>query len=176
MDQENLLMIARRIVARQCRRFRISSAEVEDVVQDVVEKYLRRWETPSRPINVEAWLETTTRHTLIDRARREDRRPEVPIEDDVVEAMKAIHETPSLIGVQRELIRQILSLIPHDDADLLQRRYLHGASASDLAAALGITVDAVDQRTTRAKSLLRERLEERPDLVHELYATHPRLY
>jgi RNA polymerase sigma factor (sigma-70 family) len=176
MDHENLLMIARPIVERQFRRFRISSEDVEDVVQDVVEKYLRQWETPTRPRNVEAWLETTTRHTLIDRARWEHRHPEVPLEVDVVEALKAIHESPSLLVLQGKLIRQIMSCIPHDDADLLQRRYLDGASAADLAAQLGITVAAVDQRTTRAKHLLREHLEEHPELVDELYATHPRLY
>lgn len=84
-----------------------------------------------------------------------------------------------VLGLLEQLLRpygRILSCIPEQKADLLRLRYLEGASADDLATRLGIPVNAVDQRTTRAKRLLREKLAEQPDLVEELYADHPRLY
>lgn len=62
------------------------------------------------------------------------------------------------------------------DSDLIRRPYLHGSTAAELAAVLGITVANVVQRTTRAKRGLREALQGRPDLVAERRQIHPHPY
>ena len=179
MDERELLEIARPVVARRARG--LEASDREDLLQEVLIKYLRTW-TEGEPDNVASWFETVTANALIDFHRAQGRRHEQDLPDNgddpvsaVISELKLAKAT-SLWPVRENLIRSILGLVSEDDRTLLERRYLDGCSAADLAAQLGLEVANVDQRTTRAKRKLREQLSARPDLVEELRSPHPRLY
>jgi RNA polymerase sigma-70 factor, ECF subfamily len=177
--EETVIAEARAVVSRRGRRAGLSAEDREDLAQDVLLKYLQAWPDGSAPANIGAWFETATGNAIVDRFRAEGRRPTDRLDDDPVRlAVAAMRSgrTTSDRALELQLLRRILGLIPADDARLLRNRYLDGHNSASIAARLGITVAAADQRTTRAKKRLREALEQRPDLVAELRSGHPRPY
>lgn len=185
MDTRELLAVATPIVWRRGYQAGLSVEDREDLLQEVLMKYLQAWPDGQAPANVAAWFEIATANAIIDRARAEARRPaqthphdDGGEDDPVALAIAAVRSTkqPSAVAIRHKLLRAIFTLIPAEDARLLLDRYVDGYPAARLAADLGITVANLDQRTTRAKRRLRDALEARPDLVKELRAPHPHVY
>ncbi len=183
MDPSELLALASPIVSRRTRRTGWTTADREDLLQDVLAKYLATWRDGSQPDNPAAWIETVTDRAITDRQRAAARHRtdlfDEGADDPVSMAIAGLAtsgRTVSLETVSAELLRTIFGLIPAEDRRLLRARYVQGFSAADLSESMGITVAAVDQRTTRAKQRLREALAARPDLVAELRSPHPRIY
>lgn len=181
VNYRELIAIAKPIVWCRGSQAGLTSEDREDLLQDVLAKYLVRWPS-NEPDNIAAWFETTTSHAIIDRARAADRRPADNFaeggDDPVSLAIAALRSTKvtSAPAVSKEVLDRIFALIPQADADLLRERYLKNSPASELARELGITIANLDQRTTRAKRKLRDALAGKPDLVEELRAPHPRVY
>lgn len=177
-----MVNLAKPIVWRRGFQAGLSEADREDVLQDVLLKYMQAWPDDSGPDNAAAWLETTTSNAIVDRIRAGERRPADQFAeggDDPVSLLVAAMRSgkaASAPPVSEEVLKAIFSLIPEDDAYLLRERYLKNYTASELAGELGISVATLDQRTTRAKRKLRDALETRPDLVEELRAPHPHIY
>jgi RNA polymerase sigma factor (sigma-70 family) len=59
---------------------------------------------------------------------------------------------------ERVSLEQILRDLPHREREVLEMRYLDGREIADIARALGITRNAVDQALFRGRSRLRELL------------------
>lgn len=181
MDYDVLTGLAQPIVWRRGRRLGLGEADCEDLLQDVLTKYFTTWALDT-PDNIEAWLQTATKNTVIDRARAADRRPSDLFTeggDDPLSVAISRLRSPwfaSLQAVQEKILNEVFGLLSAAEADMLRERYLHNRSAADLAATLDITVANVDQRVSRAKRKLREALAERPDLVNELRSPHPHVY
>lgn len=177
-----LLETARPIVDRRARRAGLSADDRDDLLQDVIVKYLGAFSNGA-PRNLPAWIETTTERTLIDRYRATDRRPQ-----DAMPEHGDPHVIPTLVAAWREatatslgamkqgLVDEALGLLSDSDREIFERKYLHGEPSADIAMSLGISVNTVDQRAGRARRRLREALEQRPDLVAELAKPHPHLY
>ena len=75
MEIEDVRRVAQRIVEVRGRGFGLSPEDREDVLQEVLVKYVRTWPGDVEPDNVEAWLETATGRLITDRWRAEQRRP-----------------------------------------------------------------------------------------------------
>lgn len=170
--------IARPVVDRRARR--LSPEDRDDLLQDVLIKYDRAW-PHGEPDNVGAWLERAIANALIDRSRAADRRNEEPreVEEDLTAAFftkTRLQESTSFQVIEQKVIDAVFALISHEDADLLRERYLWNRPAAEVAEQLGIGVDAVNQRTTRAKHRLRDAIIQRPDLIEELRKPHPHVY
>ena len=82
VEIEAVLRPARRIVDVRGRDFGLSPEDREDVLQEVLAKYVRTWSADAEPDNVEAWLETATGRLITDRWRAEQRRPLVAEVED----------------------------------------------------------------------------------------------
>jgi RNA polymerase sigma factor (sigma-70 family) len=177
--------VAQRIVEVRGRSFGLSSEDREDVLQEVLVKYVRAWPGDPGPANVEAWLETATGRLITDRWRAEQRRPAAAVVQDTdgypydvvadfVEVARS--RQPSMPAVGDAVINQVFGLLPPADADLLQRRLVDDVEPSDLGDDLGISRAAVDQRVSRAKARLRSALAAQPELLADLKAGHPHVY
>lgn len=178
---KDLIDTARPIVWRRGYQAGLSAADREDLLQDVLMKYLQAWGGTSAPDNIEAWLETATANAIIDRIRAGERRPAdyfaAGADHPVSRRVSNVRIAPvSFEAVQRRVRSSVFSLVTRADADLLRWRYVDGLSAAEVADRLGISVANVDQRTTRAKRRMRQAMAERPDLVEELRAPHPHVY
>jgi RNA polymerase sigma factor (sigma-70 family) len=185
MEIESVRGVAQRIVEVRGRGFGLSLEDREDLLQEVLMKYVRTWSDDVAPDNVEAWLETATGRLITDRWRGEQRRPLVAeVEDrdgdpyDVVADFmeRARSRQPSMPAVGDAVIDKVFGLLPSADAALLQRRYVDDIDPEDLADELGISRAAVDQRVSRAKAHLQSELSAKPELLAELRAGHPHVY
>lgn len=185
MEIESVRRVAQRIVELRGRSFGLSPEDREDLLQDVLVKYVRTWSGDVAPDNVEAWLETATGRLITDQWRVEQRRPMVAeVEDrdgdpydvvaDVME--RARSRQPSMPAVGDAVIDQVFELLPPAEASLLQRRFVDDVDPADLADKLGINRAAVDQRVSRAKARLKAALAAQPELLAELQAGHPHVY
>ena len=182
MDHDELVAVAQPIVWRRGYQAGLAVEDREDLLQDVLMKYLDRWRNGDAPAKVAAWFETATSNAIVDRFRVDGRRPADNFaegeEDPVSLAIAAMRskQLASAPAVSKELLDSILALIPAEEAGLLRQRYIDQDRAAELATELKTSVDNVDQRLTRAKNKLREALIKRPDLVEELRNPHPRVY
>lgn len=184
MKIEAVRRVAQHIVEVRGRDFGLSLEDREDVLQDVLVKYVRTYPGEVEPDNVEAWIETATRRLITDRWRAEHRRPlaaEVADRDgdpyDVVADFmeKARNRQPSMPAVGDAVVQEVFGLLPPTDAALL-RRFVDDVDPADLADELGINRAAVDQRVSRAKARLKAALGAQPELLADLRAGHPHVY
>jgi RNA polymerase sigma factor (sigma-70 family) len=182
---EDVRRVAQRIVEVRGRSFGLSSEDREDVLQEVLVKYVRAWPGDPDPANVEAWLETATGRLITDRWRAEQRRPAAAVvqdtDGDPYDAVADFVEVarsrqPSMPAVGDAVINQVFGLLPPADADLLQRRLVDDVEPADLGDDLGISRAAVDQRVSRARARLKAALVAQPELLAELQAGHPHVY
>lgn len=182
MENDELVATAKPIVWRRGYQAGLSTEDREDLLQDVLMKFLHAWQNGDAPANVAAWVETATSNAIVDRVRVAERRPADNFAEGAVDpvslAITAMRSTTfaSAPAISRKVLSAIFDLVPAEDAHLLRQRYLKNHAAAELAEEFGISVANLDQRTTRAKRKLRDALVGRPDLVEELRAPHPHVY
>lgn len=111
------------------------------------------------PAPARAWLFAIARNTLFDSLRRgqvEDRArialamQPIALDDDDVEILRLVAETPALEAADE---------LPADQREAVLGRHLTGESYEDLAARLSCSESVVRQRVSRGLSYLRAKLE-----------------
>lgn len=159
---------------------RWSPQDRDDLVQDVMLRYVRTFGDGSGPDNCAAWLTTVLRNTARNLHAHRERRPEVlERDDDPLGALAAASSTrlASLMPVRGAIIDEVLDLIEDERTrSVLRLKYLDNLSSREIGEHLRLPVSTVDQVASRGKRRLREALAERPDLVEELRRLHPRTY
>jgi RNA polymerase sigma-70 factor (ECF subfamily) len=138
-----------------------NDADAEDLVQEASLRALAG-ARDFRAGNLKAWLFRILRNAFIDARRR--RRPEQPLgELDVVdgggELLRDDLELERLRGVVAEDIQAALAALS-DDARSIILLDLEGFTESEVAELMGCAPGTVKSRLSRARSLLRRRLEE----------------
>ena len=175
---------AQRIAEVRGRDFGLSAEDREDLLQEVLVKYVRTWPGEVEPDNVAAWLETAIGRLITDRWRAEQHRPAGAAPDKGGDAYDAVaglidlarNRQPSMPAVSGDVVDRVFGLLPPADATLLQRRFVHDVDPAELAHQLGISRAAVDQRVSRAKARLKAALDAQPELLADLRAGHPHIY
>lgn len=159
---------------------RWSPEDRKDLVQEVMQRYLRATADGRKPDNLAAWLTTVTRNTARNLHAARDRRPEHPVAGDdplgpLVDLMST--QLASLMPVREDLLDRVLELLPDERTrTVLRYKYLDNLSSREIGEELGMEPNTVDQVASRGKRQLREALASRPDLVEELRRAHPRNY
>jgi RNA polymerase sigma-70 factor, ECF subfamily len=126
-------------VRRAMARIGGSSADVEDIVQEVLlSVHLKRhtWDE-TRPLG--PWLQTIARHKVIDALRRRGRRLTVPLED-IVESIAAPEPEPAARG--QDLARA-LARLPEGQRNVVRTIAMEGATHAQAAQRLGVSEGAV---------------------------------
>lgn len=146
--------VLRRLIAR--KRSFVQSADVEDIVQDVLLSVhsARRTYDPARPFM--PWLLAIAHHRLADAARRQAlrRSHEVPADDL---SLGAACEREEVFG-DSSTIRRALDGLPARQKTALELLKLREMSLKDAAAEIGTTVGALKVLTHRAMASLRRAL------------------
>lgn len=120
-----------------------------DIVQDVMLKVVHRLPALAGERAVAAWMAKTISATAIDRCRSEQRR--LRREQHAARGERVDDDTLQAMGQYEQLswLRAQLLALPSDERVLLQQRFHGDASMGELAASLGLTVDAVHGRVRR---------------------------
>jgi RNA polymerase sigma factor (sigma-70 family) len=140
------------------------AALAEEVTQETFIRAYRRLWLLGNGAKFAAWVNTIARHVAINlglRHRRElNKRERWALENpENSTAEKPPDETDPLCTP--ETLRRTLAELPDAHRECLVLFYLEGRSGAEAAAALGISEAALRVRLHRARSALRERLEER---------------
>ena len=145
MDHDELVKVTQKIVRGGVRRAGLRQDATDDLVQDVLFKYLKAWPGPDAPDNPAAWLQRAANNAVIDYLREGQRRPAdnfAPDGDDPLSLLMATLRaagTPSLVVVADTVWQDALALVSDQDADLLRRRFMDAVPAADLAAEYGVS-------------------------------------
>jgi RNA polymerase sigma factor (sigma-70 family) len=137
----------------------------EDVAQ---ETFVAAWKGLGQlrePQSFLPWLRQITRHHAHLWRRRNER--EIG-NDDVLQS--AIDERPRadhalIANEERELLTQVLDELSEEAREVLVLYYREGQSTKQVAALLGVSDDAVRQRLSRSRALLREEMLQRVEHV-----------
>lgn len=128
-----------------------SDADAEDVVQDVLAKFMTAGPSSG---SVHSWLFTVARNAIIDRSRKRTEILDLS-ELDVV-------ETVSEQADRREVadcLCPMMSVLSAGDRSALERIDMGGESQSDVARELGISISGMKSRVQRARERLRTAVE-----------------
>ncbi len=130
--------------------------DADDVVQDVLAKLLRH-DAAVRAGSVHAWLFTTARRAIIDRARAERRDAALPDGDLSGDHLAG---DPSASADLARCLEPMMASLDSDDRALLERVDKKGESQAALARELGISASGLKSRVQRARRRLRAVLED----------------
>jgi RNA polymerase sigma-70 factor, ECF subfamily len=131
------------------RRFALSAADAEDVVQDAFVKLLRAGEGVRSP---EPWLRYVTSRLAVQSLR--NRAIGGFLEEVHALSKSSSRESDRNLALE---VADILDSLPALWAEILRIRYLEGRSSTETAAQVGLTGDNVRQITSRALRLIRAR-------------------
>lgn len=151
--QSELVLRYQRRLAGQIRLIVHQPAAVEDVVQTVLIKMLRRLGRLRDAGAFECWLFRLSRNSALDFIRRQRRRPVTVHADD------ELHQIPdtnnaSVTGEILEALDRALAQLSQKDRALVTL-FVQGHSYRVIAEREGLTAEAVKARLHRARPLLR---------------------
>jgi RNA polymerase sigma-70 factor (ECF subfamily) len=157
---EELLRERRAQVVRYAMRLCISPADAEDATQEVLLSLARYVGALREVAALSSWLFAAVR-THCTRLARRSLRYALTLDDEAREPLALEGPTPEEQLVDRQLRARIAVILADMDADLrevLVRRDVLGESGPEVAAALGIGVEAMKSRLHRARAIVKERL------------------
>jgi RNA polymerase sigma-70 factor (ECF subfamily) len=144
-----------------------SREEAEDLVQDTYARAFRSWQQFTPGTNLRAWLLRILTNLNIDRARRQQRRPETqPLEEGDYFLYNKLEEQAGQPLEEEEVVERLsqhdivsaLSAVPHDFRDDLVLVDIGDFSYQDAAQILDIPVGTVMSRLHRARRVLKREL------------------
>jgi RNA polymerase sigma-70 factor (ECF subfamily) len=131
--QENVAKIYSFIYAKVGNR-----EAAEDLTSQVFLKAVRWLGEDRSADSIRSWLYTTARSTIVDYWREQSHMRSVPI-DDLAELLFRGTDGPQEVRRTREHALRILESLPPRERDVLRLRFLHGYTAAEIGAALGLT-------------------------------------
>ncbi len=147
----------------------------DDLVQDTLERACTRWRLWQAGTDLRAWLFTLMHNVFISQVRQGLTRarlaPTVDLEDVAQELRAPDTSTGFAIDLQRCLLR-----LPDDQRAMLLLVTLEEMSYEAVAKVTGVPIGTVMSRLSRARSRLRELLDEPKDrpAATEMGSTAPR--
>lgn len=163
----------------------LHAADREDIIQDVIERYIQLTRTGEVPESPKAWLEKAIRNRELDVVKAADMRKRVKKApdnredaDDDPEEFEEFSRLgqPSLQPVRDAYLKRLREAIGDKDWDLLWARYVEKLTVKEIAAQLGIHPDSVSRKLGAARKRAKELIEADPDLDERLDQAHPNVY
>ena len=157
-------------VFRVARGLVNSREEAEDLVQQTYERAFRSWRSFTPGTNLRAWLLRILTNLNIDRARRDQRRPQTqPMEETDYflynrleqSAGEPLEEDRVVERLSQDDVVGALSAVPHDFRDVLVLVDIGDFSYQDATQILDIPIGTVMSRLHRARRVLKQELAER---------------
>jgi RNA polymerase sigma-70 factor (ECF subfamily) len=164
--EEEALELAEQVY-RVARGLVGSREEAEDLVQETYARAFRSWQQFTPGTNLRAWLLRILTNLNIDRARRQQRRPETqPLEEGDYFLYNKLEEQAGQPLEQDEVVERLsqhdvvsaLSAVPHDFRDVLVLVDIGEFSYQDAAQILDIPVGTVMSRLHRARRVMKREL------------------
>lgn len=139
-------------------------ALADDLVQDCIERALRKSHLydPARPLR--AWLYAVLRNLFISGLRREGRSTVVKTVDDLTDGEGAVPPMQE-DRLAASLVAEALNRLPAQHREVIVLVGLEEMSYRDVAEILGLPIGTVMSRLSRARESLKQILEDRGHTV-----------
>jgi RNA polymerase sigma-70 factor (ECF subfamily) len=139
-----------------------NESDAWDLVQDTLERGLRRWSEPPADEGAVRWLWVVLRTRHLDRVRSCHWRAAMHAEPDAVDKLPAPEpaELPMWRTVDPVLVRRALRLLPPQQRQVLLMQSRDRLSLQEIANALKVPVATAGTRAHRARNRLRVILTE----------------
>jgi RNA polymerase sigma-70 factor (ECF subfamily) len=164
---ETLVERHQALVAGTIARMLGSNSDVEDIAQQV---FIRVWKSAARYVaraKFTTWLLKITRNLVFNEMRRAKRHPHVPVQIDPeaeeLPLKDEITAPPDATLLQEELQRKIddaIAQLPDTQRMALVLRRYQELSYEEIAEVLDLSVPAIKSLLFRARTELRERLQD----------------
>jgi RNA polymerase sigma-70 factor (ECF subfamily) len=134
--------------------FALTSARssADDLVQDTLERALRRQRKFQRGTNLRAWIFTIMHNIFIDQVRRRARRPEAAPIEGLQLACPSSSAGPGVVELGE--LQRAISRLPYHNREVLLLVGLEGLSYEEVAGVLDVPVGTVKSRLFRARQAL----------------------
>lgn len=141
------------------RRTNLREDDAAECVQDAMIKAMKQAKGFRGECQVTSWLHRIVVSTCVDRIRREQARPAVPVDPGLV--AEVLRGRASGENLENHVaIRHALAQIPPEQAEALILVVIGGRSVQEVAAACRCAEGTIKSRCHRAKHKLHELLEE----------------
>jgi RNA polymerase sigma-70 factor (ECF subfamily) len=130
----------------------------EDLTSEVFVRFLDALHAGKAPDNLPAWLVGVAGHLAADHFRRQSRRPQVALAEELP-AVGAGPEDLAETALRSVAVRGALSQLTDEQQQVLALRFGEGRSIEQAAAAMQKSPTAIKQLQFRAVAALRRRLE-----------------
>ena len=146
--------------------------EAEDLLQDVLQELVEAYRLPEPLEQVGAWLFRVARNRLIDRFRRNNRRPSADLPGAADESdqehrldleLPALDQGPEALyarSIVLEALQKAIEELPPDQRDVFVAHELEGRSFKQMAETSGIPLNTLLARKRSAILQLRRRLQD----------------
>lgn len=135
---------------------------VDDIAQQVWMQVWQRIDSLQDPRRLRPWLYAIARHVAIDVGGRERRRTDAagpPLPDEPAAPAAGVGPLQRAIGREtHEAVLEAIRALPAAYREPLVLRHLEDWSYAEIADVLGLPLDTVETRLTRARRMLREAL------------------
>lgn len=139
----------------QARLADFPQEDIEECVSDIfLEVYRNRDRIEMEKGGIRAYLSVVARRRAIDKYHAARKAETLPLEMETAGAEKR------LAFEDRDALRDALHSLREPDAKILVWKYYYGLATKEIAAALGMKENTVDQRARRSLQRLRAKLEE----------------
>ena len=143
-------------------RFLRDRASAEELAQDVFLQLYQNLHAIRSRRHLTFWLRRTTSHRCIDRARRQDFRAQLSL-DEMPEPRA---DDPAPDPLLAEFLRQLIGSLPGTPRAVVILRYQEDLDPSEIAEVLGMPVATVKSHLRRSLALLREKVARRVGRVY----------
>ncbi|MEM9621016.1 MAG: RNA polymerase sigma factor [Pseudomonadota bacterium] len=151
-----LAWLGERSVRLYAMRLLRNPADVDDVLQSVAERLLRKTVEIEQPEN---YLKRAVRNAAIDVQRARSRR-------DELEELSHFYAEPFAHAADTELavtqLQRTIADLPVVTAEMFRLHYLDGLSQSDIASRLGVHLSSVEKHLAKAKNRCLEAMDVPP--------------
>jgi RNA polymerase sigma factor (sigma-70 family) len=143
---------------------RIGTGDADDAVQEVFLRAFRGLRRLQDPGSFPAYLGQIARNFCIDRLRTASgKRGQLSLDEVDLELSDAIPPSNDDKELLLERLRREVGRLPENQREVLLLFYFERMSYADMAAALGVTEAAVNQRLSRARQQLRSAFARIPE-------------
>jgi len=133
--------------------------DARDLVQDTLERALRRFASFEPGTNARAWLFSILHNAFIDRCRRRAAEPKRMSLDDVELPSSEPEEPPAWTSITLEQLRTAIARLEPEFRSVYELHAVDGLAYQEISTRLGIPVNTVGTRLGRARKKLRTLLE-----------------
>jgi len=130
-----------------------NSAEAQDLLAAIGEKFYHTLARQPEPDNVRAWLFTCARHAIIDHYRKVK-----PLQQDMQQLAQSATQHDAIDSLM-PCLKPFMQRLPAKYGDILKRSAIAGEIYPHIAKDLGLSTSAVKSRVSRARAMLLQQFE-----------------